>query len=134
MARKTHKMTWRSWDSMWARCTRPSSANYWRYGGAGIRVCQRWESFENFLADMGERPVGHTLDRKDPTKDYDLSNCRWATPAQQARTRRSTKLTPTTIAIARQMYAEGWSQVAIAKALNVKQPTISNALNGVTWR
>ena len=80
--------TYRSWYSMLARCYRPSSSRYYAYGHLGIKVCERWRTFENFLADMGERPPGKTLDRINPYGHYDPSNCRWATDLEQARNRR----------------------------------------------
>jgi hypothetical protein len=80
--------TYTSWSCMVGRCYHHSSPNYQRYGGVGIAVCDKWRKFEGFLADMGERPVGHTLDRIDGTKDYEKDNCRWATPGQQAANRR----------------------------------------------
>ena len=80
----TKTPTHRSWISMRRRCNEPTHDQYKYYGGAGIKVCERWQdSFENFLADMGERPEGMTLDRKDPKGDYEPSNCRWATQKEQ---------------------------------------------------
>lgn len=77
--------TYISWAGMVQRCRYPGHTKFARYGGRGVSVCERWLRFENFLADMGERPDGHTLDRIDPNKGYDASNCRWATKSQQMR-------------------------------------------------
>lgn len=83
--------TFNSWSSMRDRCSRETAPAYSNYGGRGIKVCERWQhSFENFLADMGERPEGTTLDRIDPFGDYEPGNCQWSTPTEQARNRRKT--------------------------------------------
>jgi hypothetical protein len=86
--------TYRSWLAMNCRCNNPTDRDFYRYGGCGIKICKRWQRFENFLADMGERPVGKTLDRyPDPHGNYKPSNCRWATPREQALNRRKRKST-----------------------------------------
>lgn len=81
--------TYRSWRNARDRATRPGNPGYSRYGGAGIGMCAEWRtSFDAFLADMGERPPGMTLDRIDNAKGYEPGNCRWATTAMQVRNRK----------------------------------------------
>ncbi len=84
--------TYRSWAAMRTRCTNPRQKDWHSYGGRGISVCSRWDLFENFLADMGECPSGHTLDRINSNGNYEPSNCRWATPQQQSRNTKRTVL------------------------------------------
>jgi hypothetical protein len=85
---KKRTRTYRSWMNMRARCNNPNAEAYRYYGAQGIKVCPRWNSFENFLADMGERPEGRTIDRKDPFGWYTPKNCRWATREMQNANRR----------------------------------------------
>lgn len=94
-AKPDHPPTYRSWVAMRARCSNPKHHSFARYGGRGIAICKRWESYGNFLADMGERPTGTSIDRyPDKNGDYEPGNCRWATPKEQAsNTRRNRMIT-----------------------------------------
>ena len=83
--------TYTSWRNMLSRCRNRNRSDYVNYGGRGITVCERWLAFENFLVDMGERPAGTTLDRKDNDRGYDPTNCVWATHKEQTNNRRPFK-------------------------------------------
>lgn len=80
-----------TWLMMRDRCHNPNSNRWRRYGGRGITVCKRWDNFLNFLEDMGPRPPGMTLERKNNDGHYRPSNCVWATPRQQGGNRVTTK-------------------------------------------
>jgi len=86
---KSDTLAFRSWTAMRSRCRDEGNGSYQYYGGRGITVCERWESFENFLADMGQRPSrDYVIDREDPDGNYEPGNCRWITKAEnQARKR-----------------------------------------------
>lgn len=82
---------YKAWHAMIERCTNPSNHKWKRYGARGIKVCARWLSYENFVADMGPRVQGLSIDRKDNNGDYEPGNCRWATPIQQGNNRENNK-------------------------------------------
>ena len=84
--------TYRSWHKMRQRCNNPNYTGYARYGGRGIKHDPHWSDFRKFLADMGERPDGKTLDRIDNEGDYCVANCRWATKAEQDNNKEQTQL------------------------------------------
>lgn len=90
---RTHGMTkskvYGVWRTMRTRCENKNDEHFARYGARGIKVCDRWRKFENFLEDMGEPPPGLTIERKDNNGDYDPSNCIWATPKQQSNNKRT---------------------------------------------
>jgi len=80
--------TYKSWCKMRSRCANPNADQWPYYGGRGIKVDPRWDSFENFLADMGERPDGLSIDRIDNEGDYEPDNCKWSTQNEQMANRR----------------------------------------------
>ena len=89
----SHSGTYGSWAAMKYRCGNANHVAYKEYGGRGISVCARWlESFENFLEDLGDRPVGFTLDRINADGNYEPGNCRWAPPKIQGNNRRSNRM------------------------------------------
>ena len=81
--------TYQTWRAMHKRCEYPQHKNFHLYGGRGITICDAWKSYETFLSDMSERPQGLTLDRININGNYEKSNCRWATPKEQAQNRRT---------------------------------------------
>lgn len=85
--------TYTSWEGMIKRCENPNNNRYHYYGGRGITVCKRWKLFDNFLADMGERPEGSSIDRyPDNDGNYEPDNCRWATSKEQCANRRKASI------------------------------------------
>jgi len=117
--------TYASWKAMKDRVRR-------KRGYEAVTICARWmESFTSFLADMGERPEGLTLDRIDNDGPYEPGNCRWATRSEQQRNKRTTRLTPAGVAWIRG--ATGLSQQQMASRLGVDPSTISLVRSRRMW-
>ena len=123
--------TYRTWRAMMGRCLNTRHKDFPRYGARGILVCQSWEVFENFLLDMGDRPLGTTLDRIDGEGNYELANCRWGTPHQQAQNQSTTKLNPVKI---RNIRKDERSNREIADTYGVSASTISNIKLRKVWK
>ena len=83
---------YRVWVTMRARCNNPNDASYHNYGGRGIKVCERWDNFSNFLSDRGERPQRCDIDRIDNNGNYDPENCRWVSRKENLRNTRRTRM------------------------------------------
>lgn len=132
--------TFVAWTNMIQRCTNENRPDFYLYGGRGITVCDRWlksgGGFAAFLADMGDRPAGASIDRIDNSKGYEPSNCRWATPAEQARNRSTSKLTAEMVA---RLRSGDLHRVAIAKAASIAGVSVAtvNSIRSkrpTTWR
>lgn len=105
---------------MMTRCYNPNAKSWKDYGGRGIKVCDGWHYFENFLAYMGEKPTGMTIERNDLNGDYTPDNCRWAARTEQARnTRRSMWV---------QFNGVRMTQAEFAERVGLKQSTVSYRL------
>lgn len=89
---KTGSVEYTAWINMLSRCYNRNKKDFKNYGGRGITVCERWKEFENFYADMGNRPDNTSIDRIDVNGNYEPSNCRWASNLEQARNMRSNRL------------------------------------------
>ena len=112
---------WYAWTALRARCGSGNNRAFASYGGRGVTVCDRWrESFENFLTDMGPRPVGCSLDRIDNDGPYSPENCRWADRTAQARNRRSNHVI--------EFNGRSQSLAAWAEEVGIRQETIRGRL------
>lgn len=89
---RRHHRAYRIWKDMRQRCNNPNNSRYSDYGGRGVKVCDRWNDFANFIADMGDPPKLHSIDREDVNGNYEPNNCAWKTSKQQANNKRTNRV------------------------------------------
>jgi hypothetical protein len=136
-AKRKKTPEYRSWRAMRNRCNNPHSTRWENYGGRGISICERWSTFENFYADLGEKPEPkhlYSLDRwPDMNGNYEPGNCRWATDTDQARNKRSVKLTVEKATEIRSLRASGVQNQDLAKQFGIHAATVSDVINNRSW-
>lgn len=115
------------------RCNNPRADNFKWYGARGISVCARWGSFENFLADMGERPKGMTIDRIDNERGYEPGNCRWANHLDQTRKQAKNRLTVELADELRRDRAAGMTFRALGSKYGISATTAHRCALGLIW-
>jgi|SRR3990172_6898932 len=125
--------TYFSWSAMKQRCLNPKHTAYYRYGGRGISVCDKWLKFDDFLKDMGERPEGFSLDRINNNGNYEPSNCSWSSRKSQSQNRNDVKLTMEVVNLMRSLYEQGATQDALSKQFGVTQSHVCRIVNKEQW-
>lgn len=118
---KTKSRVYVIWKAMRRRCQNPKAFEFKNYGGRGITVCERWQTFENFFADMGDPPDGYSIERNDNDGNYEPSNCRWASYKEQLNNTRSNRFLE---AFGKRQTLTQWSE-----ELNIPATTIRNRLD-----
>jgi len=126
--------TYITWAHMLQRCHNPKAKHYKYYGNRGIKVCDKWRSFKNFLKDMGERPKGLTIERVDNDGNYEPDNCVWATRREQRRNNRYAKLNPLKVQVIKKLLKESkLKQWEIAEIFHVARVTINDINTDRHW-
>ena len=126
--------TYKSWSHLKGRCLNPNDAAFKDYGGRGIAVCERWLRFENFYADMGECPKGHSIERVDVNGNYEPSNCVWLPLSLQMRNTRATRFTEEEIASIRSRLANGEKAKVLAREFGVADGHIRQIRGNHIWK
>lgn len=115
------------------RCNNPNNDKFHWYGGRGIKICGRWDSYANFVTDMGERPAGMTLDRIDNDGHYEPGNCRWATQVEQTRKQAKNILSASLATALRAGREAGMTYEELGKKYGISKTAAHRCATGATW-
>lgn len=117
--------TYNIWAGMIKRCSNPNAHGYSRYGGRGIKVCERWQEFAAFLEDMGTKPKGYSIERLDIDKGYEPDNCTWIPKGEQSRNKSTS----------RRITANGQTMLLVdwAAQTGIHEATISSRIDKLGW-
>jgi len=137
--RITHGMSntteYEIWASMKQRCLNNNDAAYKNYGGRGITICQEWiDSFETFYLDMGDRPKGRSIDRKNNNGPYCKENCRWGTRSEQTRNSRRSTVTPLKVKLIRYFNKRGCNTRELASLCSISYTHTRRIITKEQWR
>lgn len=127
-------LTYKSWASMLQRCNNPRHQSFNNYGSRGITITERWNRFENFLEDMGERPAGTSLERRNNDFGYFKENCKWDTRAAQNRNHRGIKLTFKQACEVALRAFKGERHKPIARDFGISVVMVSSIATGRKWK
>ncbi len=130
---RTSHPLYKMWHGMIRRCHDKKSLQFANYGARGVTVCQEWRDFWRFLDDMGPRPPGHSIDRINNLGNYEPSNCRWATSAEQSRNRRSSVITRTLAIEIKRRAKHGEKTGDIARSMALEYDQVRNVIVGLSW-
>lgn len=132
--RERYASEYATWTMIRQRCLNRKCRDYRRYGRRGIRIARRWESFEAFLEDMGPRPKGHVLVRRNPDASFTPSSCSWEPPAVRQRRRSTNRLTEKDAARIRAKNKAGTRRADLARQYGVSLSHICYIIAGTRWK
>ena len=129
-------LEYKSWRAMMSRCYSLGHSEFRHYGDKGIKVCERWQEYSNFLEDMGRKPTSkHTIGRKDHSKDYTPENCEWQTRTKQGRNTTRVKVTMPMAKEIRWLWNHtGLTTREIGRKFDIHHSTVWQIVNHVTWK
>jgi len=126
-------ITYESWNHMKQRCSNEKNSHFKNYGGRGISVCERWKSFELFLDDMGECPIGYSIERINVNGNYEPENCKWIPKNLQSRNTTRTVLSEILAKEIRDDFTNGMKRREIIKKYNLRPGTIDSVIYNNSW-